>query len=150
MSEDQAKIYSVKPPIWFWVVSVLFVIWNLFGVSNYLMAVTATTESLAKQNYEPDQIEFLLSMPALYAAAFAFAVWSGLLAAVLLILRRRLAVPVYFVSVGFVVLSFILDYTGGTFRVLGNAYLGIMSFVTIMAVIEYMFARLSRRRGWLR
>ncbi len=150
MSEDQQKLYSAKPPIWFWGICVLFVLWNIVGVSNYLMTVMATPESLTKQNYSSDQVEFLLSMPPLYAAAFALAVWSGLLAAVLLLLRRRLAVPVYLASVGFVILSFFFDYIGGTFTVLGNAYLGIMGFVTVMAIVEYMFARLSRDHGWLR
>lgn len=150
MSEGQNKPYSAKPPIWFWIVCVLFVIWNLFGVSNYLMSVMATPESLTKQNYTPEQIEFLLEMPALYASAFALAVWSGLISSILLMFRSRFAVPAYLISVAFVILSFIFDYLGGTFTVLGSFYLGIMCFVTIMAIIEYMFARLSRRRGWLR
>lgn len=141
---------KVKPPMWFWIVAVLFLVWNLFGVSNYLMAAMATPESLAAQDYTPEQIEFLLDVPALYLSVFALAVWSGLLAAILLLLRRRLAVPVYLFSLVMVVLSFVFDAIGGTFAVLGTFYLGIMMFVTIMAVVEYFVSRSFRNRGWLR
>jgi len=140
---------KVKPPIWFWIVAVLFVIWNLFGCYNYILAATATPEGLAKQGYTAEQVQFLLDVPALYLSVFALAVWTGLAAAILLLLRRSFAVTVYLISLVFVILSFIFDFVGGTFDVLGTAYLGIMSFVLIMAIVEFFVARLFRSKAWL-
>lgn len=141
---------KAKPPIWFWIIAVLFLLWNLFGVSNYLMAAMATEESLAAQGYTPEQAEFLLNVPALYISIFALAVWSGLIAAVLFLLRRRWAVPAFLFSLVFVAISFVIDFTAGTFEVMGSAYLVIMSVVLAFAIFEYVFARYAKGRHWLR
>jgi len=143
------SIVKRKPPLWFWIVAVIFVIWNLIGVSNYLMAAMATPESLAAQGYTDEQVEFLLDVPKLYLSVFAIAVWSGLVASFLLIFRRRWAVPVFLFSLVFVLLSFVFDFVGGTFTVLGNAYLAIMIVVTILAFIEVFFSRMAKNKGWL-
>ncbi len=142
--------YSAKLPFKFWIISVLFLLWNLVGIAQYLASVTATPESLAAQSYSGEQIEFLLTVPALYASVFALAVWSGLLAAILLLLRRKWAVPIFLISLLFVILSYGFDILSGAFNLLGVGYFGIMSFVTIISVVQYIFARKFRGRGWLR
>jgi len=144
------SINNTKPPVWFWIVAVIFVVWNLIGASNYLMAAMATPESLAAQNYTDKQIEFLLDVPKLYLSVFALAVWSGLLASFLFIFRRRWAVPVFLFSLIFVLLSFTFDFVGGTFTVLGNAYLFIMIVVLVLAIIEVFFSRMAKNKEWLR
>lgn len=145
-----SEINAMKPPIWYWVLAVIFVLWNLMGVANYLMSVTATPESLSAQGMDPVQIEFMLNIPPLYAAVFALAVWTGLAASILFILRMRLAVPAFLLSLLFVLLSFAFDFMGGTFDVLGTPYLVIMIFVVVAAVFEYFSSRTIRGRGFLR
>lgn len=139
-----------KLSIWFWIVSILFLIWNIFGVSNYLMSVTSTADSLAAQGYDASQIEFLLNMPPLYASVFAIAVWSGLLASLLLLFRRKLAVPIYLLSLIFVTWSFVFDFIGGSFDVLGRDYLAIMCFVLVVAVLEFFVSTRFLKRNYLR
>jgi len=134
---DLSDVVNAKPTIWFWVLGVVILLWNLFGCSNYLMAAMATGDSLAAQGYTAEQVEFLLDMPALYLSIFALAVWSGLIAAILFLLRWRWAVPVFLFSLVFVAISFVLDFTAGTFEVLGPAYLGIMGVVLAFAIFEY-------------
>ena len=145
-----SEINATKPPVWFWILAVLFVLWNLMGVANYLMSVTATPESLTAQGMDAAQIEFMLNIPPLYAAVFALAVWTGLAASILFILRRRLAVPAFLISLLFVLSSFAFDFIGGTFEVLGTPYLMIMIFVVVAAVVEYFYARRVRGLGFLR
>ena len=144
------NIDNVKPPVWFWIVAMFFLLWNIIGVSNYLMAAMATPESLAAQDYTREQIEFLQNIPALYLSAFALAVWSGLIASILFIFRRRWAFPVFLFSLVFVLISFVFDFIGGTFQVLGSAYLVMMIVVALLAIIEVVVSRLAKRKGWLR
>lgn len=147
MDNDALKTTT---PWWFWVVSGLLLLWNLSGVMNYLSSVTATTESLAAQDFTPEQIEFLLAMPAYYAAVFALAVWGGVLGALLLLLRKKLAVPVLMFSTLMVIISFVMDAIGGTFTMLGGAYIAIMIVVLIISLFAVWFARSMRARGIVR
>lgn len=137
-------------PKWFWVIAGIFIIWNLIGAANYLGAAYATPETLADSGYTAEQAAFLLDMPAHYMAVFALAVWSGLAASILFILRKRLAVPVFIFSAVMVVVSFILDVTGGTFTVLGNGYMAMMCVVVALAIIEVFVARKAHSRAILR
>jgi len=143
---------STRPPTtWaFWLVAILILLWNLFGVSNYLMSAMADSESLARQDYTAEQIAFLMDMPPLYLSVFALAVWSGLLGAILLLLRKSWAVPVMLFSLVFVLISLVLDAVGGSFKVMGVGYLIIMCVVTIVAFLELWFARRMRTKGILR
>lgn len=139
----------VKTPIWFWLLGIVFLIWNLFGVMNYLSGVMATPESLTTQGYTEDQITFLLDAPSYYMAVFALAVWPGLIGAVLFLLRKSWATKAFLFSLVFIFLSLVIDFIGGTFAVLGGAYLGIMIFVTIMGFVQYFVSRSFVRKGIL-
>lgn len=143
---------DIRPvtPWWFWLVGALFIIWNLFGVYNYLASTSATVESLMAQNYTREQADFMMEMPAYYMAVFALAVWSGILASILLVLRKSLAVPVFIFSAAMAILSFILDAVGGSFKMLGTPYVVIMGVVVVLAAVEVLFARKMRARGILR
>ena len=67
---------SVKPPTWFWIVSVLALIWNFMGVGQYLAQAFITDE--AKALMTVDQLKLLEETPSWLTAIFALAVWTGL------------------------------------------------------------------------
>lgn len=127
-------------PWWFWIISLFIVIFELMGISNYLMMTFATTESLAAQDYTPEQITFMQDVPAFYTAIFALAVWGGLLGAILLLLRKKLAAPILAFSFVMVLVSFVMDFMGGTFDVLGVEYLYIMLAVSVVSLLSVIFA----------
>ena len=138
-----------KAPWWFWLVSLLFIAWNIIGVSNYLGSVNATAESLIAKEFTLEQAEFMLAMPAYYTAVFALAVWSGLIGAILLLLRKSWAVKVFIFSAFMVVLSFILDVVGGSFKMLGTPYVIVMVIVVLLALFEVWFSAHMKAKGLL-
>jgi hypothetical protein len=86
-----------KPPVWFWIVSVLALLWNLMGVIAYLTMVYATDEMIT--NMPPEQQEaFLIEYPAWVTAAFALAVFCGFLACIALLIRKKWAYLLFIVS----------------------------------------------------
>lgn len=137
-------------PWWFWVLSALVLIYELMGIANYLGMAMATPESYAAQGYTPEQIAFMSDIPILYTSVFALAVWSGLLGAILLLLRKSWAAYVLAFSFLMVLISFVFDITGGTFDVLGQAYLHIMLAVTFVSLLSVIFAFRMKRRGILK
>jgi len=148
MTNDNST--GIGTPKSYWFVAILFLAWNLVGIFNYLSSVKATPESLAVQGMTAEQIEFMLGVPAHYMAVFALAVWSGLLGAILMLVRSRYAAPIFVVSLIFVVISFVLDFVGGSFQILGAPYIGVMVVVLILAVIEVLYSRKMRARGILK
>lgn len=137
-------------PWWFWVISILILIFELMGIGNYLGMAMATPESYAAQGYTVEQIAFMSDVPALYTSVFALAVWSGLLGAILLLLRKSWAAYVLAFSFLMVLISFVFDITEGTFDVLGQAYLYIMLAVTFVSLLSVIFAFRMKRRGILK
>ncbi len=88
---------SNKPPVWFWIVSILALLWNLMGVIAYLTMAFATEEMIASLSPE-QQSEFLFEYPAWVTAAFALAVFSGFLGCIALLIRKKWAYGLFVVS----------------------------------------------------
>lgn len=88
---------SNKPPVWFWIVSLLALIWNGLGVMAYLTRAYATDEMIASLP-EAQQAEFLVEYPTWYTAAFAMAVFAGALGCIALLLRKKIAYSLFILS----------------------------------------------------
>jgi len=150
MSKIENKVVSATTPTSFWILVGLFIIWNLLGVFHYLTSVNATVESLVAQGMTIKQAEVFHNTPSYHYAAFALGVWSGLLGAVLLLLRKTWAAPVFLFSAVMVIVSFVLDAVGGNLSALGLSYLGIMTFTLILALFEAWYAKRMKAHGILR
>jgi CHASE2 domain-containing sensor protein len=87
---------SSKPPTWFWIASILGLLWNALGVFAYLGQAYMTDEM--KAALPEEQLQLMESTPAWVTAAFAIAVWGGLLGCIFLLVRKRWARPVFMVS----------------------------------------------------
>lgn len=72
-----------------WVIGILALLWNGFGAYDYLM--TQTRNEAYMSAFTPEQLEYFYGFPAWMDAFWALGVWSAFLAAILLILRSRLA-----------------------------------------------------------
>ena len=133
----------------FWILVGLFLIWNLLGVFHYLTSVNATVESLVAQGMTIKQAEVFYNTPSYHYAVFALGVWSGLLGATLLLLRKAWAAPVFLFSVVMVIVSFVLDAVGGNLSALGLSYLRIMTFTLMLAIFEAWYSKRMKVYGIL-
>ena len=76
-----------KPPIWFWIVSVLGLVWNAMGVNAYLQQAYDTEGY--REMYTQEQLEIAANFPAWVTAAFAVAVFAGAFGCLALLLRKK-------------------------------------------------------------
>lgn len=131
-----------KPPIWFWIVSVIALIWNGMGVNAYLQQAY-NTESY-RTMYTEEQLEIAANMPIWVTAAFAIAVFAGAIAAIGLLLKKSWSVKLWILSLIAVIVQ--MGYT------LINGYESNM-IMTIMIVafafIFVWFAKMSKTKNWL-
>jgi hypothetical protein len=140
---------SAKPPTWFWIVSILILLWGAIGVFAFYTDVTMSEEMLASMDAY-DRAMYL-GRPPWFATVYGLATWGGFLGAVALLLRRRLAIVLFLLSAVAVVVQF-----GWVFGVTDLiAEKGIWTlifpiFIFAIAVFQIWFANLANRRGWLR
>jgi hypothetical protein len=140
---------SHKPSAWFWVVSVALLIWNALGVMDYVQQAIMTADAL--QAMPAAERALFESRPAWATAAFAIAVFGGAAGCLLLLLRSRLALPVLVVSfIGVVVQMTHAFFVAHSYAVYGPGGLIMPIMVSALSIFLVWFARLARRRGWLR
>jgi hypothetical protein len=139
-----------KPTIWFWVVAILFLVWNMIGCYFYIIEVTMPDAQYAEAHgAEMAAVRGLYPTWAL--AAFALAVWGGLLAATLLLLRKALSVPLFLVSLVMSVLCFIPNFVVTELREAAGSTVWVMPLIVIViGVTQLWFSRRERARGTLR
>lgn len=139
---------SNKPSAIFWIIGVIALIWNLMGVSAYLMQAYKT--DAFKAMYTPEQLEVINNMPTWATAAFAIAVFGGALGSLLLLLRKQLAKPVFILSFVGIIVQFIYNFfMANSMEVYGPGSL-VMPILTIaFAFFLIVYAKNGIKKGLL-
>ena len=88
---------SKKPNALFYVIGVIALLWNGMGVMAYLGRAFITEDMIAALPKE-QQAEFLIEYPAWVTAAFATAVFAGVLGSILLLMRKKLSYSLFIIS----------------------------------------------------
>lgn len=139
MSDD----HNSNPTTAYYVISGIFLTWNIIGLMLYYQQMTLTPEMLANA-YEPAQAAFVQATPVWANAAYGAAVTFGLIGALLLLLRNKLAFGAYVVSIVGIVLqdldSFVLRDGIALFGD-GLVIYIVPPVVLIMAVIQLWYSR---------
>lgn len=85
-----------KPGVGFWIIGMISLVWNAMGVYNYLIQAYQTEAFTSSVNEV--QLALMESMPSWNTALFAIAVFSGLIGTILLLMRKKEAVPLFMLS----------------------------------------------------
>ncbi len=144
-----SKNPTTKPPAWFWVVSVLALLWNLLGVMNYLG--NAFMKEAIKAEMTPEQVALMESTPAWVTAAFAIAVWFGAAGCVGLLLRKKWAKSTLGMSlIGVLVQTGYGFFMTNAAEVYGQTQAFIVPLMVIaIAVLLIFLARMAERKLWI-
>ena len=149
MTESQAT-RTVRTPWHLWVIGVIAVLWNAIGAFDYVM--TETKNAAYMSGFPPEQLAWFYGLPMWVIAAWAIAVWGGVLGSVLLLLRRRLAVPVFLVSLAGLVITTFHNYVlSNGLEIFPDTFSRVFTAVIFaIAVALFFYARAMRERGVLR
>lgn len=142
MTED----YDVKPPMWFWIVSILGLLWNIAGVIAFITEITMDLRNL------PDaQRLFFEQRPIWATAGYAAAVFGGVLGCLALLLRKSWAVLMLVVCLVGIFLQIFHSFAlGNGLNIFGPEGLILPAMVFGIACFLTWFANMSRNRGWLK
>lgn len=137
-----------KPPVWFWVVAVLAVLWNLLGLMAFFLDPSINPESL--EGMTQTERDGYAARPSWAFGAFAIAVISGTVGSILLVLKKALASPILLLSLlAVLVQNFYMFAIAGMHRTLGMGALTLPIMVLLVAIFLVWFARFCSHRNWL-
>lgn len=137
-----------KPPVWFWVVSVIALLWNLMGVSAYLADAYTSIEQLEQMSQEIR--ELYEGRPAWATAGFAIAVFAGAIGSISLLLRKKWARPLLILSVlGSIVLNIHTFFLSNALEVMGANIVIMPIVVIVFGIYLIFFAKKGIQKGWL-
>lgn len=136
------------PPRSFWIISSLLLAWNLLGLMAFVMQVSMSEEALAA--LPEAQRDLYLATPSWVTVAFAVAVVAGTLGCVLLLVRKKLAVPVLILSLlGILAQNFHSFFLSNAVEVYGSAGLVMPLVVIVAAIFLIWYARRAQAQGWI-
>jgi hypothetical protein len=99
-----------KTPWHLWLVGVIAVLFNSIGVFDFVMSKAQGAAYMASAGMTPDQIAHYQGLPSWMTVVWAVGVFGAFLASILLLLRRRLALPVFVLSLAAFLVSLLYTY----------------------------------------
>ncbi|EDP70900.1 hypothetical protein FBALC1_09073 [Flavobacteriales bacterium ALC-1] len=143
-----------KPPVWFWIISVVALIWNVMGVMAYLADAFMTDEMISQLD-ERQQAFQMLDFPAWYTACYALAVFCGVLGCIFLLIRKSWAKPMFIISfiavLGQVLHNYVLNDIYADMSLSINTFeLSMAIAIPVVAILLILFARGSADKGWIK
>ncbi len=140
---------TTKPNTGFWIIAVLALLWNLLGVFLWAMEHFFMTEEM-KAAYPPEELELMNSMPSWGIYVYGIAVFGGLLASVLLLIRKKMAIAIFGISLLAILIQMGYWVFGmDSVSVMGPQSLIMPLIVIAIAIFEYFYSKGAARNGWL-
>ena len=131
-----------KPPVWFWIISAIALIWNAMGVDHYIGQAYNTERW--RSALTDEQFEIISTIPSWVTGTFAIAVFAGVLGSLGLLLRKKWAYYLFVLSLLAVVLQM------GYILIQGYAD---NIFMTISIIVFSIFivwvTKKSISKGWI-
>jgi hypothetical protein len=138
-----------RPPLSFWIVAAVALVWNLIGLFMYYSGVGATPEEL-QAVYSPEQYAAIEATPMWVTSAFAIATTFGVIASIVLLLRKAMAYLLFVVSfVALLVQDLYLFLLSDSLAVFGSSLLVIQGSVFLGGVIWVWYSSLAKKKGWI-
>ncbi|MCB0457946.1 MAG: hypothetical protein R2776_07215 [Flavobacteriaceae bacterium] len=138
-----------KPPALFWVIAVIALIWNGMGAMAYIGQQMMTPEALEML---PEAERALYNdIPVWVTSAFAIAVWGGVLGAILMLLRKKLAKTIFLISLLGIIVQMIYNFfISGAMDVYGPGGMIMPVMVIIIGIFLVWYCTQATTKGWLK
>jgi len=130
-----------KSPIWFIVVGILALIWNIIGIMTYISQAYMSEELIA-QLPEADQ-QLFANLPTWYTGAFAIAVFAGTLGSLALVMKKKWAIILLLASLIAAVAQ--MSYLTFVLKMANT----MTALVVIIGFALVLLAKSANNRGWL-
>ena len=141
-------------PKWFWAVSILALVWYLFGAYQFLTSITMTAAGLAPMvdagQITQDYADFYLAMPISVKVLFGTATLGGALASIFLLLRKHGAKSLFIISLFAAIVMYSMLYGfGQDLAIIPLSDLIVAGVVMVVTFLMILFSGRMIHRGVL-
>lgn len=141
---------TTKPPVLFWIAGVIFLIWNLFACYGFWLEQTMTDEAYTEA-YNAASTVVRDKYPFWSMAGYAIGVGGGLLGAIMFLLRKKIALPIFIISLLGAIISFAWPLTNAEAKAAYGPYFWVMPVIVFaMGAIEIWVSKRKIAKGILR
>ena len=143
------KHEKTKTPMWFWILSTFFLLWNVLGLFSFLAHTFITDEALA--TLPANERELYGEYPLWTTIVFAIAVVGGMIGSVGLVFRRKWSQTAFVISL----LAIIPQMIQNVFFTTAIEVYGTVEAVTMPVLVVFSglflvwFSMLGNRKKWL-
>ena len=135
-------------PKWFWVISILALLWFLMDMSAYVMRTFMLQEMIVNMSEAHQRL--YITMPSWVNAVFAAEVFGGLFGSICLLLKKRFALTLYLISlVGVLLQTSYVYFLSNAIKVMGTAGLIMPLIAIIIGLVMVVFSKSGISKGWL-
>ena len=135
-----------KAPWHLWLVAIVALLWNGAGAYTIMMAQAGRLYDL-----EPGEAAYYAAQPVWFVVLTDVALVAALAAALALLLRKRMAVWLFALSLTTIVITNSYEFAAGTSRALLNrAALIVTVIIVLIAIFELAYAGGMKRRAVLK
>ncbi len=155
MNEDATPIDATEgsdktsPPVWFWVISIIALLWYLMDMSAFFMRVLMADDVIRAM--PENQQHLYWNIPLWVNIVFAGEVFGGALGCVGLLLRKKWALPLFAVSIlGVFSQTFHVYFLSDAISTMGTPAVVMPLVAIVIGVGMIVLARSAISKGWLR
>jgi hypothetical protein len=129
-----------------WAVAIVTLLWNGSGAVTIMLAQAGRLPNLT-----PDEAAWYAAQPFWFVIATDIATLAPVAAGVTLLLRSRLAVWFFAVSLALIFFNNVYELVTGTSRALVNqGALIVTSIIVVIAILQLVYSNAMKKRGVLR
>ncbi|MDG3583682.1 hypothetical protein [Galbibacter pacificus] len=135
-------------PIWFWIIALFALVWNLMGAGSFIGHISMSHESLLAL---PDtERKLLMSYPTWIEVVYALAAFTGVLASIGLLLRKKWAKLLFIISLIAVTVQMVYSIIAVTsLETFGPEAVILPVFIILAGIFHVFISRYAIKKGWL-
>jgi hypothetical protein len=149
MNANASPPSAPKTPLHLWIVAVLALLWNAVGAFDYV-ATQLRLEGHMSQ-FSQEQLDYFYAFPTWAVAAWATAVWFSVFGSLALLLRRRLAYPLFTISLAAMIISTVHSFAlSNGAEMMGSGGVVFSGVITVISILLVWYSKSMATRGVLR
>jgi hypothetical protein len=155
MNEDTTETRAadspgrISPPVWFWIISVVALLWYLMDMSAFFMRVFMTDDTVRAM--PENQQHLYQNIPLWVNIVFACEVFGGTLGCIALLLRKNWALPLFVISIlGVLAQTSNIWFLTDAISAMGAPAIAMPLVAIIIGAAMIALAKSAISKGWLR
>lgn len=137
-----------KTPVTFWIISIIGLLWNGFGIVNWFRQTFMLDAVL--EDLPAEQHVLFENVPLWLTIIFAIAVVTGTLGCIGLLMKKKWCVPVFLISLIVIIFQMSYNLSLSKYRELTGSTFWVFPVVVILVgALLYYYAKRLSSKGFL-